>query len=203
MKTTISTFIVVFLFGFLSPAWAVFPIVSTFDADAEGWTADGALVSQIAAGGNPGGFLRLEDNQDNTFSAFAPEKFLGDLSAFNGGQITYDILVLDPTTPLGNIGSGFGRIQLLGGGSNATFDYAGNPMVPSSQFWTKYYVLMTAQAWNTTPENWATVLSDVTKIDIILEPTGGATVGLDNFRLHPVPEPATVLLFGAGLIGLL
>ena len=119
-------------------------------------------------------------------------------------ESNYDLILFSaPTTlPLTSVGSGLGRIQLEGGGSNATFDYAPNPPIPSTAFWKTYYVSMTAAAWNTTQANWEIVLSDVTNCHIILEPVDGSIVGLDNFAIAPVPEPASLLLLGSGLLGL-
>lgn len=195
-------FLSLFLLCFTTNAPAML-IVSTFDVDEESWTASGALVSHQAAGGNPGGFLRIEDNRDDTFSVFAPAKFKGNLLPYDNGLLSYDIIVLDPTSPLNSIGSGFGRIQLQGGGSNATFDYAPNPPIPSAEFWKAYSVPMTANAWNTTQENWETILSGVTNIDIILEPNNITTVGLDNFQVQSaIPEPATISLLSLGLLGM-
>ncbi len=190
------------LFCFASDSYAL-PIISTFDSDDEGWTATGASVQHESSGGNPGGFLRIEDTQDDTFSVYLPAKFQGNLLEFDGGLLSYDVLVLNPIDPLTSIGSGFGRIQLHGGGSNTTIDYAPTPPIPSSQFWKAYNVPLTASAWNTTQENWELVLSDMTIAHIILEPNNWTTVGLDNFKVEPVvPEPATLSLLSFGLLGL-
>lgn len=179
------------------------PIISTFDVDAEAWTASGAALSHENTGGNPDGFLKSVDNGSGSYALFAPAKFLGNLSSFDGGLLSYDILQIFPATELTSIGSGFGRIQLLGGGSNATFDYAPDPLIPSPAFWTRYDVPMTASAWNTSTENWNTILSNVTSIEILLDlKSGDDAVGLDNFQISPVPEPATMFLFGVGMVGM-
>jgi hypothetical protein len=176
-------------------------IESLFDSGDEGWTATGAQITYEASGGNPDGYLNIKDTGGDTFFVVAPSKFYGNLSNFDGGFISYDVISIVPTSPLTSVGSGFGRIQILGGGSNVTFDYAPNPPIPSNQSWTEYFVPMNAIAWNTTKENWENVLSNVTSINLILEPNNESTVGFDNFKLQPVPLPPSSLLFGTGLVG--
>ena len=161
----------------------------------------GGVVFYESSGGNPGGFLRIEDIADDTYAVFPPAKFQGDLRAYNGGLLSYDFIVLDPKTPLSSVGSGFGRITIFGGGLNATFDYAPDPPVSSTEFWKRYNVPMTANAWKTSEENWQTILSEVSYGDFVLQ--AGREIGLDNFKIDAVPEPATMLLLGGGLMGIL
>lgn len=178
-------------------------IESKFSVDDEGWTDSGAAITYEKPGGNHGGYLKIEDTADDTYSIFLPSKFTGDLSQFNGGFISYDLLLINPLA-LSNssIGSGFGSIQLLGGGSNATFRYA-EPPIPSSESWTSYYVPLKANAWDTSEENWNNVLSNVTSASITFDSPGQDIVGLDNYKVAAVPEPATLLLIGGGFAGAL
>ena len=61
---------------------------------------------------------------------------------------------------------------------------------------------MTAEAWHTSQANWEIVLSDVTYFDIIFDLRPGEdTVGLDNFKMEPIPEPSSIFLVGIGLLG--
>lgn len=105
---------------FVAPAaWAGSPtIVSTFDTDLEGWTAQGLLVDTGnlfsplslqenptdiahdagagAFGGNPGGFAHFLDDVDEPGSfASAPAAFLGDLSGYIGGTFSFEHRLFD------------------------------------------------------------------------------------------------------------
>ncbi len=192
------------LLCFTSTSFAVAPIISTFDVNNESWTADGAAIVYEGSGGNPGGFLKITDNRGDTYSIFAPAKFRGDLSAFDGGLLSYDILQLEPTTPLGSVGSGFGRIGILGGGLNATFDYAPDPPIPSTLTWKSYIAPLNAAAWHTSQEDWEQILSNVLDVNIILDlKPGEDTIGFDNFKVQPVPEPTTLSLLGLSFLGLI
>jgi hypothetical protein len=50
------------------------------------------LITYEALGGDPGGFLDIQDIGPNTYVAYPSSKFIGDLSKFNRGLISYDIL---------------------------------------------------------------------------------------------------------------
>ena len=176
-------------------ASAATPISSTFDTDAEGWTATpgAATVAHVASGGNPDGFLSSTDTDPTTPVVIAPAKFLGNLSAYAGGMLSYDMKVLDPTTPVTSVGDGLGRVQLNGGGSNATFTYLPSPPLPSPDEWRTFVVPLTAAAFNTTQANWQQVLSNVTNLDVIIQ--HGTTVGMDNFQLTPAPDLSALIVF--------
>ncbi len=70
-------------------------ISSTFDADTDNWRVinnDGEEVSFYSNGGNSGGYISVEDNKEGTpWYWSAPDKFLGDKSAFYGGKLSFDL----------------------------------------------------------------------------------------------------------------
>src|SRR5207247_1783436 len=64
---------------------------SAFDIDAEGWTCVGAAVEYRQSGGNPGGYLFVDPFERDILSeCTAPAQFRGDLSAFDGGTLSFD-----------------------------------------------------------------------------------------------------------------
>ena len=177
------------------PVFAASTVSSTFDVDADGWTATpgAATVAHEASGGNPGGFLSSTDTDPTTPVVIAPAKFLGDLSAYDGGVLSYDMKVLDPTTPVTSVGDGLGRVQINGGGSNATFIYLPSPPFPSPDAWRRFVVPLTAAAFNTTQANWEQVLSNATHLDVIIQ--HGTKVGMDNVTLTPAPDLSNLIVF--------
>jgi hypothetical protein len=98
-------------------------ISSDFSAGTDGWTQAGATVfERHASGGNPGGFLYIDNSEGAVTYLFAPAKFLGDLRAFDGGVLSFDGI------QLGNGGSpwqsfeDYGHITFSGPGGSATLD---------------------------------------------------------------------------------
>ncbi|MFC6672445.1 hypothetical protein [Marinobacterium aestuariivivens] len=68
---------------------------STFDSDTDGWTwnpIQDPAFSWEAAGGNPGGYIRADDNLDQGggMQVFAPAAFLGDWLSLGVTELTYD-----------------------------------------------------------------------------------------------------------------
>ena len=67
------------------------PILSDFSSGTDGWTATAASVfQQNASGGHPGGFLYVDNIEGDYCYLIAPAKFRGNLSAYNGGTISFD-----------------------------------------------------------------------------------------------------------------
>jgi large repetitive protein len=70
---------------------------STFNTDAEGWTIHtpsdpNTTLTWHETGGNPGGYVRLNDGAQGTEDWFAaPDKFLGDKSEYYGGILKFDL----------------------------------------------------------------------------------------------------------------
>jgi hypothetical protein len=191
-------------------------IQSTFNKNDEGWTSETNELAQVynSKGGHPGGFLSIEDlSWAESGVSFQPAKFKGDLSRFNGGMISYDLILLrQPTTPISPnqpIQGGFGRIGLYGVDANAIFDYVHYPPIPPAPcpytgYWKTYHSPLTAEAWHSTSDNWKRLLSNVTYFNISLDIGGQGIVGLDDFKIvdpsgiTTTPESLSMILFGLG-----
>lgn len=194
LKNTVIATVVSF-----AAASGAFALSSTFDSDVEGWTTNPSdepgAVSHVPSGGNPDGYLLADDNTDPNFFSYllAPDKFLVDISRFDGGTIGFDAILLFseniPTTGL------FGLVTISGGSGSAS-NRIGADNLPS--VWTSYSGSLVASDWGVTQPEWLALLKDVTEIRVDLEPIlgGDEILGFDNFTISTaqVPLPATGLL---------
>jgi len=108
-------------------------ITSTFDTDADGWTALNATAGDpvyISAGGNPGGFLQARDGVGGVQSKMvAPAKFLGNRSFSYGEFLRFDLKVALVSNVSNN------DIEIYGGGTSIVRNV--NPL-PNTATWTTY-----------------------------------------------------------------
>jgi hypothetical protein len=167
-------------------------ISSTFDTNADGWTASpGGTMTFVTTGGNPGGFLRDVDNDNTDMFVSAPAKFLGNQSAFIGGTIAFDSIELD-TGPADYLP--FGTIILHSGATAVQADIA--PINSPTANWSTFTGTLDANTFGAAPAIFASVMSNLTEVDVTLESRVGTveTVGFDNFRITTaVPEPACAI----------
>jgi gliding motility-associated-like protein len=176
-------------------------ITSTFDADDEGWTAidnqSGPTPTYFATGGNPGGFIQVRDGVGGTATYFvAPEKFLGNLSAYYGGTLRFDLQVY--ITPNSNTAG----VRLLGGGLILVKLIPQLPAV--SPAWSSYsFTLSEADEWRLTSSTGSiatqsdiqTVLESLTALQINGEysTSAGDEGSLDNVIMTPASLPEIVV----------
>jgi len=181
---------------------------STFTANDEGWRVGDYLVPSVpsvptylAAGGNPGGFIRTDDR--SAWTAFlAPAAYLGNQSAFLGGTLRFDIRILasDPTV--------YPPVLLEGAGLQIARIGVANPV---NNIWNTFQIALVETGWyHTTTLNpvtaaeFASVMGNLTALRISADwLTGPDQVDLDNVGfVSTVPEPATISLFGAAITAL-
>lgn len=181
---------------------------STFESDAQGWTALGDIAGPLtwsALGGNPGGHVSIVDSVTGGTTYFvAPGAFLGNQSAALGSSLTFDLKQVFPGAANQFDAS---DVILIGGGFTLAFDL---PTNPANGSWTSYAVPLTASAWHLTSlagaapttGQFLSTLSGLTSLQIRAEyQTGADTGSLDNVFLAAaaVPEPETYALMLLGL----
>jgi hypothetical protein len=184
-------------------------IESRFDASTEGWTAANVLAgspAHVASGGNPGGYLFIDNTEGSVAYVSAPAAFLGNLSAFVGGTLSFDANQLTGNGQwIGQPGSpDMGTVWIQGAGLTAMRDLHPGTM-PVNQ-WISMSATLTAANWGVSEADFAAIMANVTGIRVYLEATFGAeTNGFDNFVIQGaadpgVPEPSAWLLTGGGLV---
>lgn len=158
-------------------------VTSTFDVDRDGWAfqADVREFFWVETGGNPGGYLEAVDQTTGEIWYFlAPEKFVGDKSAFYGGSLAFELKI----NAAGAINEP--DIILEGGGLTLVFDTPNNPGVE----WTGYGVALDdAAGWRVgalggalaTEAEMRAVLGDLDRLLIRGEfRSGSDTGGIDS-----------------------
>lgn len=185
---------------------------STFDADSEGWNTyslspgGASAVTWNSSGGNPGGNISADD-QDAGFWLFqSPATWANDWTEYVDGTLGFDLKVTTTNFSGYNDTTGYPIVTLdlneAGDGVYLGWFADINPVLDN---WTRYLVEI-----NDT--NFQVVGSSLTFYEAIQQITGVFIFGdyldgldttfLDNVNVSPIPEPTTMLLFGAGLIGL-
>ena len=160
-------------------------IVSSFDADTEGWSTrkDARDFRWESTGGNPGGFIAADDIGSGSYWRFAAsDAYLGDLSAYYGQTLSYQL------KQLGTVGTVTNQDDVEITGDVITLTYRFNN-APEGE-WTTFSVeLAEGVGWmvSNSPATEAqirTVLENVTELSIRGEYRAGSdSCGLDNVRL--------------------
>jgi hypothetical protein len=190
--------------------------LSTFDTNAEGWagvTADSTtgtvpVVTNLAltyssSGGNPGGFVSVDDPDAEDTLFVSPAGFHGNLLMLLGGFIRFDMRytgALDYNGP---------DLVIKGGGTVLRYN-APIPAVNPNTWTTISYTLSPGAGWTigsgaaATVTDFQTVFAAITDLWITAELTNGfvENAQLDNVSINSldtdVPEPKTLPLLALG-----
>ena len=181
----------------MPPEYIGVKVDSTFDSGLDGWSfvADVKAFDWVDTGGNPGGYVEAVDYATGAVWYFvAPEKYLGDKSAYAGGELEFDL-------KQSSLSSQFDDedVVITGGGKTIALSTEDNPGLD----WTHYAISLDTDCdWRlgsvsgeaASQADIDAVLADVTSLWIRGEyVVGSDTGGLDNVRLSPDPSAVRVL----------
>jgi hypothetical protein len=160
-------------------------VVSTFDADLDGWTGNGDnVVFWVAQGGNPDGYLTTEDQGGDWAYVIAPAKFHGAWS--KTWSVAADIIFL------GSGGVAYQPVfEIASGNTVYRHQFTAGP----TPIWQTYAAPLDANRWQPVSGSlsFEQVLGQVTdfRIRVDFSGSGSDVGGLDNIRLGVlVPHPA-------------
>ena len=136
-------------------------------------------------GGNPGGWLQLQDVQAGRMAVVFPKTWIGDLSGFLGGVVSFDARTVNAQS--GAAHKDFGLVEITGAGRTVSADAAGPGQVVPGSDWERYQLRLSHETFRVEPRLWAEILSDVQRVLIRVEGFSNASevMGLDNVSLTP------------------
>ncbi len=212
------------LFAAASAPAAAATLSSDFSLGNDGWSVStfgdngqpdfttivrsGVTPDFVATGGDPGGFIRVQDPDEGWTYFIAPGKYTGDQSDKLGGTLSFSLQHnLNGGTLIGNPPH-----VVLKSGSRILVADAGGPPA-STPAWTPYSVSLTAGNWRVGTLIGA--LATDADLQLTLSELGGLLLvgefvtpvvesnGLDSVNFAPVPVPAAVwgMLGALGVLG--
>lgn len=216
---------------------------SVFNSDAEDWRVFGFTQGAVfdsdlglaefdpTFGISPSGMgsITATDPGDDVGARFgAPGAFLGNLSAFVGGQLSFDLIIRENDGPkeldrvpgivifVNNaVGKALGFTDVLPTTSPATTSTYTVPLmannivpgspVPALDSWIVFNPSNPFAFQQASAADFTEVFANVTQLTITGEVTSSTddTLGLDNVNLSAVPAPAALPLLGSAFLGLL
>ncbi|USO00010.1 MAG: hypothetical protein H6810_04940 [Phycisphaeraceae bacterium] len=165
------------------------PVISTFDDSTDGWVVSDVATSWSAAGGNSGGFLIGQGNQDeDPPRVFPPASYLGDWTTLTGrAQLRYDHRVIYPGNGFCSGGHTPYTVTLSGPGGVAIWHGAYPPVGITD--WVRIIVPVDPMYWDIESGDWPGLMADVSDINIAMEMFCNLNppddqCGLDNIALE-------------------
>ena len=177
-------------------------IASRFDSGTtEGWTATStAAFSGSPTGGNPGGYLYVDNSEVLVCYLIAPAEFRGDLRSYVGGSLSFDGFMIGRGGIYWNSPENYGHVWLSNGSLQMVVDL--EPGMPSTTGYRSYSVPLLAADWGVPQPTFDAVISHVTELRISVEALYGAEVhAIDNIVIAPCPAPATAQSLGPACTG--
>ncbi|MEQ1904216.1 MAG: PEP-CTERM sorting domain-containing protein [Pirellulaceae bacterium] len=205
------------------PLQAHADVVSTFDANLEGWTQfqnSGPNFSWIASGGSPAGHLGVTDNTNDWAYVQAPSSYL--TPARYNGTFSFDLKHDNLQEPPGypgifnvRVGMQMAGLTLINEGALPTLSWARYSFLLNESAgagWRKFSNLSqnyTTAAPLATLAEMQSVLGGMSRLVIATDSTWASTASnstqidrtyIDNVRLTTVPEPSGLTLLGIGSV---
>jgi PKD repeat protein len=166
------------------------PIYSEFDnQNFEGWTfVNTGGASLQSSGGNPLGYIRINEGSGVISQAIAPPAYLGDWSGLEGNaDIQFDLKIISRSGSF-VINHDFMRISGPGGVATVPYD---SSILKADNRWKTFSFMVDPNIWTMISGDWNSLLAYVTEVSLYPEFFGSTeTIGFDNFRLSNDPPIA-------------
>lgn len=174
-------------------------VCSTWETDEglDGWNFQNTgSITVSTTNGNPPNAVQIADQSNVISTAYAPPKFRGDLSAWNGsGYMRFDLRI---NTSLTAYAVQPQHVRLAGPGGAATMPITVAEIQQATNQWRTFTYPLDAGAWTVTSGTWNALLANVNVIELTLEYYNGTaeTVLLDNFCMGIITLRLHALLDG-------